>query len=110
MAILIIFVIAFAFCVPKCMRSQNCTCCDTSTKCYTCCKRYCCDCKLCCWNLVDHHMRGTIIVKFAYFMLKPLLIYMTQTTSTTKVNKTTDYTMIANVLHNQCISIHYIEH
>ena len=97
MGILIIFVIAFGFFLPKCIKSRHWECCSTQSKYYKCCKRYCCDCNVCCWNLMDHHMRGTIIVKFIYFMLKPVLIYATQTTS--MVHTTSSYRIVSDVFN-----------
>ena len=97
MGILIIFVIAFGFFIPKCIKSRNCTCCNSDSRCSTSCKNNFCECHGCCWNLIDYHMRGTIIVKFIYFMLKPLLIYVTQKTSNGNGESANIYTTITNV-------------
>ena len=85
MGILVIFVIAFGLFMREC--------CDKKTACDEC----CCNCNVCCWHLMDQHMRGTIVVKFIYFMLKPMLIYVTQSTSSSNISMKSSYATIANI-------------
>ena len=59
--ILIFAVVGFRMCVQKC-------------KCFYVRQNDNSGCYMCIWSLMDEHLRGTILVKFLYFMIKPVLI------------------------------------
>ena len=68
--VFILLVIAFRYYVPKC-------------KCFEKQKRKKGWCFKILWSLIDTHLRGTIAVKFLYFILKPLLVSITNSSGNT---------------------------
>ena len=82
--IFILFVIAFGYCARKC----KCACSNvTDNRKQTTGHNQRCHCtmNMICgvffWSLMDDHLRFTIVIKFIYFMLKPALIAITDTSS-----------------------------